>query len=311
MSAVHEDARRLSGERILISGATGKIARPLVERLAADNEVWAIARFSGDSERRALEAVGVTTRKVDLNAPDLSAIPNDFSYLLHLAARISDDMDYPTAMRTNAESTGALLHHCRDARAALVMSTCSVYRPNPDPYHPYAEGDPLGDSAIPYAPTYAVTKIAQEAVAKAVARIDGIPVVIARMDTAYGPNGGLPASHLQLMRAGRPVVVRRDPLPYTPINWGDIDRQLEPLLSAATVDGTVVNWCGDEVVTAQEWCAFLGELTNVTPEIVVHDVPGSQPGVIADNTLRTSITGACTVSWRDGMREMVEAIPAP
>jgi hypothetical protein len=33
---------------------------------------------------------------------------------------------------------------------------------------------------------------------------------------------------------------------------------------------------------------------------------GGYPGAICDNTKRLSITGPCEVSWRDGMRALVE-----
>ena len=38
-------ASPLSGEKILITGATGQVANPVAKALAVDNEVWAVARF--------------------------------------------------------------------------------------------------------------------------------------------------------------------------------------------------------------------------------------------------------------------------
>ena len=35
----------LSGQRVLVTGPAGQIAFPLARALAADNEVWGIARF--------------------------------------------------------------------------------------------------------------------------------------------------------------------------------------------------------------------------------------------------------------------------
>lgn len=35
----------LKDQRILVTGATGQVARPLAEYLSRDNEVWAAARF--------------------------------------------------------------------------------------------------------------------------------------------------------------------------------------------------------------------------------------------------------------------------
>ena len=54
----------LSDEKILITGPAGQIAFPMTEYLAADNEVWGIARFSDPSTRAKVDALGVTTRAI-------------------------------------------------------------------------------------------------------------------------------------------------------------------------------------------------------------------------------------------------------
>jgi nucleoside-diphosphate-sugar epimerase len=299
----------LTDEKILITGPAGQIAEPLTRSLAKNNDVWGIARF-GDLEARArIDGCGVTTRSVDLAVGDFGDLPDDFTYVLHLAADQSTGLDYDTALRVNAEGTGLLLRHCRKAKAALVMSTFSVYRPNPDPSHAYAETDPLGDANAPHAPTYSVSKLAQEAVARASARAFDLPVTIARMNASYGDNGGLPAIHLALARAGQLVVTRSDPCTYSPIHEDDICTQAGPLLAAASVPATIVNWAGDEPVSVQDWCAWFAELLGQTVELGVRDLPGTQPSVISDNTKRLSLTGPCAVPWREGMARMVEARP--
>jgi len=293
-------------EKILVTGPAGQIAFPLCRYLAQDNEVWGIARFSEPGSRERVEAIGVTTRQVDLGAGDYGDLPDDFSYVLHLATFQGGGLDYDQAIRTNAEGTGLLLEHCRKAKAALVMSTTSVYDPDPDPRHAFVETSPLGDVHSPHAPTYSMSKIAEEAVARTCARLFDLPVVIARMNASYGGNGGLPAYHLDWLVAGAPIVVRWDPCPYSPIHEDDINTQTEALLGAASVPATIVNWGGDEAVSPQEWCAYFGELTGLTPEVVVKEIPGTQRGAILDATKRMAITGPCRVSWRDGMKRMLE-----
>ena len=297
----------LRDEKILVTGPAGQIAFPLCQELARDNEVWGIARFSQPASRERVEAAGVTTRVVDLAAGDFGELPEDFTYVLHIAAYLAGGTDHDAALRVNAEGTGLLLAHCRRARAALVMSTGSVYHPNPDPWHRYGEGDPLGDVHLPAVPTYSMSKIAEEAVARTAARVLGLPTVIARMNVAYGPNGGMPAFHLDAIVGGAPIPVRHDPSPYSPIFQADINGQLEAILSAASVPATILNWGGDEAVSVQEWCSHLGELCSRTPELVVRPVPRSQAGVVLDVRRRQALTGPCTVSWRDGMRAMLEA----
>lgn len=296
----------LTDKKILVTGPAGQIAFPLCEALAADNEVWGVARFGDPATRDRVEAIGVTAVTGDLAEGRFDDLPDDFDYVLHLATFMGPGEDYDHALTVNAEGTGLLLQHCRKAKAALVMSTAGVYRPADSAEHLYVETDPLGDAVSAHARTYAMSKNAEEAVARACARMFDLPVTIARMNSAYGPNGGLPAYHLDWMIAGQPIVVRADPNTYSPIHESDIAAHVGPLLDAASAPATIVNWGGDEVVTAQEWCAYLGELAGVTPDVQVQPLEGSAVGIALDPTKRISITGPCTVSWRDGFRDMYE-----
>jgi nucleoside-diphosphate-sugar epimerase len=295
----------LEGRKILITGPAGQVAFPMARELARHNEVWGIARFSDPARRREVEDAGIRTLSVDLARPDFSDLPRDFTHLLHLAASISGD-DYEDAMRVNAEGTGLLLSHCRQVEAALVMSTVSVYKPNPDPWHAFREGDPLGDVMLPIAPTYSVSKIAEEAVARFCAREFEIPTTIARMGAAYGPRGGLPTFSMQALALGNSVTTRWDPCPYSPIHDDDILAHVTPLLEAASVPATIVNWAGDEVVSLQEMVAHGASLLGVEPRIEVAEVPGASIGSVADPTRRQVIAGPCRVSWRDGLRRVLE-----
>jgi nucleoside-diphosphate-sugar epimerase len=249
----------------------------------------------------------VITRRCDIGSGDFSELPTDFTYLLHLAAYQGPESDYDYAITVNAEGAGFLMQHCSKAKAALVMSTSSVYRPDPDPMHAFLEGDPIGGGTSPWAPTYAVSKVAQEAVVRQNARSLGLPTVIARMNASYGPNGGLPALNLDALLEGKPIIARSDPCPYSPIYQDDINEQVEPLLAAASVPATIVNWGGDEAVTIQEWSAYLGTLTGREANVTVIDFPGSHQGMISDPTRRLALTGPCRVDWRQGMRATVEA----
>jgi nucleoside-diphosphate-sugar epimerase len=290
----------LSDEKILITGPAGQIGFPLAQFLTRDNEVWGIARFGAEDTRRRVDAIGVTTRSCDVARGDFGGLPDDFTYVVHLAATIGGT-DYDDAIRVNAEGTGLLLQHCRKARAALVMSTHSVYRPHDDPEHRFAETDPLGDVNLSYAPTYSVAKVGQEAVARYCARAFDLPVVICRMNASYGPNGGLPAYHLDTIVAGGIVTTRWDPCPYSPIHQDDINTQTAALLDSASVPATIVNWAGDEAVSVQEWCAHIGRLAGRPAEVVVTPEPGTLRGSIADVTKRTAITGPCLVGWQEGL----------
>ncbi len=298
----------LSGEKILITGPAGQIAFPMAEYLARDNEVWGVARFSEPGSRERVEAVRVTTRVVDLATGDFDDVPDDFTYLVHMATFQTGGLDYDHALRVNGEGTGLLLAHCRKAKAALVASTFSVYKPDPDPLHAFIETDPLGDCSQPHSPTYSISKITQEAVTRACARLFDLPVTIARINASYGPNGGLPAYQLDWMMAGSVVPLRAPgPTAYSPIHQDDMNAQVEPLLAAASIPATIVNWAGDDAVTVEEWCQYLSELTGRTPIYEYRDYPHSIRGAISENTRRRALTGPCRVEWKEGFRQTFEA----
>ena len=295
----------LSGEKILVTGAAGQIGLPLATHLAGDNEVWGLARFSDPASPDLLRAAGVTPLRHELGIDDVAGIPDDFTYVIHLAAHMAGD-DYDHAITVNAEGTGLLLERCRKAKAALVMSTHSVYKPQPDPWHLFVETDPLGDVNSTVTPTYSMSKIAQEAVARYCARSLSLPVLIARMNASYGPNGGLPAYHLDAIAQGQPVTTRWDPCLYSPIYEDDINQQAGPLLAAATVPATIVNWAGDEAVSVQEWTAIMGELAGRPADVVVNEIPNTLRGSVADVSRRRAVTGPCRVGIREGLRRTWE-----
>lgn len=298
----------LKDKRVLLTGPAGGIGFPLARELAKNNEVWGISRFANPADRELVETGGVITRPVDLATADFGELPDYFDYVLHLSAYIVGD-DYDRAIAVNAEGTALLMTRFQGAKAVLVMSTNGVYKPHPDPWHPYVETDPLGDAHVPGVPTYSISKIAEEAVARACARQMGIPTIICRMNSAYGVlgKGGLPALLFERIRAGQQVVFRSDPNPYSPINDLDIFEQTEALLDAASPSCPIVNWGGDEAVPAQDWCQLFGELLGVKPDVTVIELPGTQPGVIADVTRRRAITGPCRVGWREGMNALAHA----
>jgi nucleoside-diphosphate-sugar epimerase len=297
----------LSGAKILVTGVTGQIGRPLAAFLAKENDVWGVARFRQDGAAESVAGLGITPVALELSRGDYRVLPDDFTHVVHLAAFMGPGLDFDKATRITAEGTGLLLHHCRKAKAALVMSTHSVYRPHEDPWHAYNESDPLGDAGSEHSPTYSMSKIGEEAVARSCARTLGLPVLIARMNACYGPGGGLPAYQLDAVVAGSPVVARWEPSPYSLIHQDDVNTQAAALMEAASVPATIVNWAGDEPATVREWCSYAASLAGLAAEVSVEERPASQRGAVADTGRRRAITGLCKVGWREGIRETLIA----
>lgn len=300
---------QLQGKRLLITGASGTIGSAIARRLAAENEVFGVARFGDQDKRRELEAAGVRTVPLDLVSGDFATLPDRIDHVLHLAVyQGMANTSIDEAMKVNALGTGRLLSRYRDAEAALVMSTGSVYLPHPDPWHLYHENDHLSGAITPGGATYVPSKIAQEAVARFCSVEFDLPVVIARMNVPFGAEGGMPTRHVRQVVAGEVIKLRNSPLPYTPIHFDDIARQTGPLLGAAVPGGLMVNFSGDEAIDSHEWIAYIGELIGKEPRIEVHPQPGTHPGVALDWARRKQITGPCLVEWRAGMKEMVETM---
>jgi len=103
--------------KILVTGLTGQVARPIALDLAQRNEVWGIARFTNAALREQLEAGGVRCETVDLESGDFSSLPTDFDVVLHFAVSRGAKPDFDRDMRANAEAAGLLLGHTRPREA--------------------------------------------------------------------------------------------------------------------------------------------------------------------------------------------------
>ncbi len=290
----------MRGYKILVTGPTGQVAAPIATSLAADNEVWGIARFTDTAARERLEQAGIRCEQVNLAAGDFSALPSDFDYVLNLAVAKSGRWDKD--LGANAESVGLLMAHCADAKAFLHCSSAAVYDPPDD--EPRTESAALGDNHKPLFPTYSISKIAGEVVARTMARALGVPTVIARLNVPYGNNGGWPFYQMEMLLAGMPIPVPPGgPARYNPIHEDDLIAMLPKMLDAASVPATTVNWCGDQTVGLQEWCSYIGELVGREPVFEVSEQAlRSGP---TDTTRMHELVGRTSVDWRDGIRRMV------
>ncbi|MFQ5512480.1 MAG: NAD-dependent epimerase/dehydratase family protein [Candidatus Krumholzibacteriia bacterium] len=294
----------MTNEKILVTGLTGQVGNPIARALAEKNEVWGAARFSDSASRQRIEGYGVRCATVDFATGDFADLPDDFGYVLHFA--VSKTHDFDSDLRANAEGTGLLMHHVRNAKAFLHCSSSAVYEPKG--HEALAETDRLGDNHKPFGflPTYSICKIATEGVARLSARLWNLPTTIARLNVPYGDFGGWPAFHLELMLMGQTIPVHVDaPSVYNPIHSDDIIDQIPRLLEVASVPATIVNWAGKERVSIEDWCSYLGELTGIEPKLepTEHTIESA----IMDTTRMRDLIGESTVPWKDGFHRMVEA----
>ncbi|MET7760681.1 NAD(P)-dependent oxidoreductase [Streptomyces sp. NPDC005393] len=300
----------MEGKKILVTGGTGQVARPVAEALAERNEVWCLGRFGTPGVEKELTDRGITTFRWDmddLGTSSYEGLPTDFTHVIHSAVRRGEDGDFNAAVEVNSVACGRLMTHCRDAEAFLYVSTGALYkRQTLD--HPYAEDDPI-DGVADWLPAYPVGKIAAEGAVRAFARVLNLPTTIARLNIAYGPGGygGVPMLYFRRMLAGEPI-----PVPKEGQNWcsllytDDLVAQVPKLWEAASSPATLVNWGGDEAVGMTDCVRYMEELTGVRATLVPSEV--TRETYQFDPTGRREITGPCRVPWREGVRRTLQAL---
>jgi nucleoside-diphosphate-sugar epimerase len=295
----------LTGKRIVVTGVTGQVARPLALALARENEVFGAARFADQTARETLELAGVHCIPVDLVTGDVTGLPADADYVLHFAVAKSNDWEKD--LRANSGGLAYLMEHHQSASGFLHCSSTAVYKP--EGHRVFDEDGPLGDNhgVWPFLRTYSICKIAAESTARWGADRFGLPTTIARLSVPYGDTGGWPAIHLHMMLAGNKVPVHVDaPSVYHPLHADDIEAMVPRLLAAASVPATTVNWGGSEAVSIEEWCTYLADLVGIEPRFE----PTAQTidSVQIDTTRMHELVGRTAVPWRDGMRRMAIAL---
>ncbi|MEU8822745.1 NAD(P)-dependent oxidoreductase [Streptomyces sp. NPDC048636] len=300
----------MEGKKILVTGGTGQVARPVAEALAERNEVWCLGRFGTPGVEAELTARGITTFRWDMDDLGASAydgLPDDFTHVIHSAVRRGEDGDVNTAVEVNAVSCARLMTHCRTAEAFLYVSTGALYkRQSLD--HPYTEDDPV-DGVADWLPVYPVAKIAAEGTVRALAQVLDLPTTVARLNIAYGPGGygGVPMLYFRRMLAGEPI-----PVPVEGQNWcsllhtDDLVAQVPRLWEAAATPATLVNWGGDEAVGITDCVRHLEELTGVRARLVPSEI--TRETYRFDPARRRELTGPCRVPWREGLRGTLQAL---
>jgi nucleoside-diphosphate-sugar epimerase len=97
----------LHGEKILVTGVTGKIAFPIARALAKQNEVWGAARLPKPGDCEKLSAAGIKPVQFDMATGNVSTLPADFGYVFHAAVDPAGiHGDWPSFVRTNAPAHG-------------------------------------------------------------------------------------------------------------------------------------------------------------------------------------------------------------
>ncbi len=221
--------------RILVTGATGRIGFPIARALAVDHEVFGLARCSkaGDVER--LLAAGIVPLVADLAGFDPAGLPEGLTHVFHAGAVVGAGprADWRESFEVNAQASGRLVAAVPGVKGFVFCSTGSAYAYQG--HRPLREDDPPGV----HLGIYSLSKIAGEAVVRAVAADHGVPLTIIRIFSTYGPEGGAPAERLRRILAGQDIVLHPDaPNNYNPIYEDDYVRLGIRALEVASIDPT-------------------------------------------------------------------------
>src|SRR6266567_1861481 len=101
----------LAGQRILVTGFTGRLGGAFAEYLAADNEVTGVTLAASDEELASWRERGVDPYVIDLAGDDYGGLPRDFDYVVH------DDPWY-RAVETDVIGGSKLMGHYTGTKAA-------------------------------------------------------------------------------------------------------------------------------------------------------------------------------------------------
>jgi UDP-glucuronate 4-epimerase len=290
----------VEGEKILVTGPAGHLTWPIVRRLASNNEVWGLARFTDPESRIRLEGMGVSCVAKDLAVDGLDDLPTDFDRVFHAGAMVAmaseDDMAY--TFKVNVEGTGRLLEHCRAAKTFVFCSTGGVYAKQS---RPVREDDDYGAPI----PAYSLSKISAEQLVKFLAPRLGVPTIILRIGAVYGPDASGPLVRIRRMLRGKEVWVNPEEPRQASVMWVDDAVRLATVaLEKGQVPPVIVNFSGDDPVSIEEYCEYTGRLLGVEPTFRYTDE--TYPANQMDTNLMHQVLGTCEVGWQEGFRRLVE-----
>lgn len=276
---------------VLITGINGFIASHLAERLLSLG-----ARVHGTA-RRPDAAAWLAERGAEIVAADLLDPPalvraaGGCATVVHAAAWTGgSDITPALAWQTNVDGTANAL---AAARAAGVMrfvyiSSVAVYGLNRAAMIDETAPTPRVGQAYPD------SKITAEALVRG----SGLPYVIIRPASTYGPRGDAwTVGPVEQIKAGRLVLLGRDEGLVTP---GYIDNVVDGLLLALTRPaalGQAFNLCDDRAVTYREFYLAYARMLGRERLPVIPGWAGSLAAVAPANWLRSRMGRAPVGPW--------------
>lgn len=282
---------------VLVTGATGFVARGLVERLAKRFRIIGLAR----RKERTFPLADVEWVVADLREPYLGkGLPEHLDHIVHVATIPPSwpKQDPHEIFCVNTLSTLDLLEigKRKGLRSFILISTGAVCG--------FGNRAHWEDSAINPNSFYALTKWqAEELVSSYESKFTG---VILRLFFPYGPGQvrNLIPSLIERVLSGETVARNEGGRPrINPIYLGDAQRALERALLLK--ESAVVNIAGDEQISVADLALRIGGLLGKKPRFVDS---GEKVGDLLGNNSRMKRLLSVTpkVSLHEGLRRTVE-----
>lgn len=301
--------------RVVVTGAAGFIGSHVSEALlSAGHDVVGVDAFVDYYPRATkeanLRAIGdhpcFTFSELDLRSDPLDAALEGADAVVHQAAMaglMRSWSDLELYAGCNILGLERLVAACGRAgiKRFIHASTSSVYG-----------ADAVGDESLATNPVspYGVTKLAAEHLLMAHLEAHGLPVVILRYFSIYGPRQRPDMAYhifIDALLARRPITVYGDGLQSRSNTY--IEDCVSGTLAALERGevGEVYNIGGGKEVTLRRAIEIIADLTGTIPQIRHEPArPGDQRRTVADiRKARAALGYEPTVAPEDGLRQQV------
>lgn len=287
--------------KVLVTGASGFIGRPLIENLASGHEVWALGRGAAPP----FSSVRWVSWEMSTPQPTLE-LPPRFDAVVHLA-QSREYRAFPekalAIARVNIDATLELLDRALNAGAKkfVFASSGGVYG---------GSDSPLKEDATLAPPDfYLSTKAAAETLANAYrANFD---VVILRPFFVYGRGQAPDRFITRLVRrvlAREPVILYGpEGIRVNPIHVSDVVRAIE---AALELNGShAVNLAGPDVLTMRRLTQLIAERVGRQPNFDERAAEGKRD-LVADIALMRRLLGPPRERFAERIGEVCEEVMA-
>ncbi len=304
--------------RCLVTGAAGFVGSHLAERLVQlGHDVVGVDGFNPYYDpaikRRHMAALrerpGFQLVEADLAETDLEPLVDGVEWVFHLAGqpgvRGSWGTQFAEYLRHNVYATQRVLEALRahPLHRLIYASSSSIYGDALLPMREEARPQPVSP--------YGVTKLAGEHLVDVYRKSYGLPSVVLRFFTVYGPRQRPDMAFHRFIRAiadGKPVHLYGDGRQMRDFTY--VDDVVEACLRAAACAcvGEVINVGGGASVTVNEVLALLGELIGQPVRVEQQAGPrGDAPHTsAATDRAETLLDWRPRVALPEGLRRQAE-----